>query len=221
MRPSSWSAALALPPRGALAKTDPDDPLDFYYRPLTAWVYRARLRLALGLLGEGAFDSLLEVAYGSGILLPELSLRATSVAAIDIHQKRDEVASNLERLGVRVELYQASIFEMPFGADSFDALVCLSVLEHLTELDEAFEEFARVLRPGAIAVIGFPVRNPVTDRAFRLLGFDPREIHPASHTDIVEAAQRNRDLLVERCAQIPVLVPRSLAAYVVCRLVLR
>jgi 2-polyprenyl-6-hydroxyphenyl methylase/3-demethylubiquinone-9 3-methyltransferase len=124
----------------------------------------------------------------------------------------------MERLGVTVELSDASLLEIPFAADEFNALVCLSVLEHITELDAAFEEFVRVLRPGGVAVIGFPVRNPVTDALFRMLGFDPREIHPSSHSDIIRAAQRSTALRAERFAQVPPLMPRSLSAYVAARL---
>lgn len=214
----SRSSGLSLPPRGALPKPDADDPLDYYYRPLTAGLYRARLTLALRLLGEGPYEALLEVGYGSGILLPELSRRARRVAAVDVHRERDAVDDALRALGVEAELRRASVFELPYAADAFDAVACLSVLEHLTDLETAFGELSRVLRPGGVAVIGFPVRNPVTDRLFRLLGYDPREIHPSSHGDILAAAGRHASLNVERCGQVPPLVPRSLSAYVGCRL---
>jgi SAM-dependent methyltransferase len=206
---------LSLPPRSALAYAGPDDPLEYYYRPHTAWLYRARLRLALRVLGEGPYESLLEVGYGSGILLPELSRRADRVAAIDVHPHRREVEMAMDRLGVGAVLSEASLFEIPSADDEFDALVCLSVLEHITDLDAAFQEFARVLRPGGVAVIGFPVRNPLTDRLFRMLGYDPREIHPSSHTDILEAARQSTKLQRERSEQIPPLLPMSLSAYVV------
>jgi ubiquinone/menaquinone biosynthesis C-methylase UbiE len=209
---------VALPPRGSLPKPDADDPLDYYYRPLTARIYRARLRLAMRLLGEGPYESRLELGYGSGILLPELARRARRVAAIDVHDQRDAVERALRALGVEAELRQASLFELPYEADTFDAVVCLSVFEHLTELDAAFGELARVLRPGGIAVVGFPTRNPVTDGFFRAVGYNPREIHPASHTDIVEAARRNDATALERCDQLPRFVPRALSAYVACRL---
>src|SRR3954464_12441523 len=103
---------VALPPRGSLPKPDADDPLDYYYRPLTARIYRARLRLAMRLLGEGPYESLLELGYGSGILLPELTRRARRVAAIDVHDQRDAVERALRALDVEAELRQASLFEL-------------------------------------------------------------------------------------------------------------
>lgn len=189
-----------------------------YYRPYSSWLYRSRLRLSLALLGAEPYDSLIEIGYGSGILIPELTRRAIRVAAIDVHPRRDEVAEALRKLGVEADLRQASLFEIPFPDSEFEVLICLSVLEHLTELDAALDEFARVLKPGGVAIIGFPTRNPITDRLFRVLGFDPREIHPSSHNDVVAAARRSKSLNLVRCAQIPRLVPRSVSAYVACRL---
>ncbi len=121
-------------------------------------------------------------------------------------------------LGVRAILRQASLFEIPFEAEEFDCLICVSVLEHINELGAAFDEFARVLRPGGVAVIGFPVRNPVTDALFRAMGYRPREMHPSSHADILAAAQRHTELLVERIEHLPHFLPRPVSAYVVARL---
>ena len=186
------SGRLILPPRALVPKTAPDDPVDYYFKPLTARIYRARLRLACSLLGDGPFDSLLEVGYGSGIFLPELARRSRRLAGIDIHGESRRVEEMLSRLGIEADLREASLFEMPFADGEFDALVCLSVLEHITELDAALTEFRRVLRPGGVAVLGFPVRNPITDAFFRAVGYNPREIHPSSHRDILAAARGHK-----------------------------
>jgi SAM-dependent methyltransferase len=218
MRRPSQAGELSLPPRQALAYAGPDDPLEYYYRPHTAWLYRARLRLALELLGPGPFESMLDVGCGSGILLPDLSRRAERVLAIDVHRYVPDVAAAMDRLGVRAEIKEGSLFEVPAGDGEFDCLVCLSVLEHVTDLEAAFQEFERVLRPGAVVILGFPVRNAITDRLFRMLGYDPRAIHPSSHEDIMRAAERSPRLSVERWAQIPSWLPRALSAYVAGRL---
>ena len=106
---------------------------------------------------------------------------------------------------------------MPFEDDAFDGLVCLSVLEHITELDAALTEFRRVLVADGIAVLGFPVRNPVTDSFFRLVGYNPREIHPSGHRDILAAARAHPGFVVERELTFPRHAPLDLAGYVGCR----
>ena len=219
--PDGVDTKVLIPPRTRLAKTDSDDPLDYYYKPLTARVYRARLAAAGRLLGIGPFRRILEVGYGSGILLPELARRGTGLAAIDIHSAQGAVAESMRELGVDVELSTASLYEIPFEAGAFDALVCLSVLEHLTDLDGALDEFRRVLEPGGVAIVGFPVRNPVTDAFFRLAGYKPREIHPAGHADILRAVEREPGFELERELRVPRWFPRPLSGYVVCRCVAR
>ena len=180
-----------LPPREMMTKPDADDPIDYYYRPLTATLYRARLRDALVLLGDERFGSLLEIGYGSGVFLPELARRTNRLVGIDVHSGRDGVAEMASRLDLDVELVDASLFDLPFEDGTFDALVCLSVLEHLTDLDAALRELRRVVRPGGRLVLGVPVRNVATNSFFRLVGYDPKEIHPSSHRDVEAAIERS------------------------------
>jgi SAM-dependent methyltransferase len=206
-----------LPPRALVPKTAPDDPIDYYFKPLTAHVYRARLALALRLLGDHVFDHLLEVGYGSGILLPELSGRCNRLAALDVHGQEARVEHMLSHLGLSADLRNASLFEMPFGDGEFDGLVCLSVLEHITELTRALDEFRRVMRSDGTAVLGFPVRNPITDGFFRAVGYNPREIHPSSHIDIADAVRAHPGFALEAEDRFPRRAPAYLTAYVGCR----
>ena len=208
---------LRIPPRDVVPKPDDDDPIDYYYKPLTGRLYRARLARAVDLLGDARYAALLEIGYGSGVFLLELAHHADRLAAIDIHPQSAAVDEMLTGLGVEAELFEASLFELPFAAGEFDALVCLSVLEHLTELSRALDEFRRVLEPGGVAVLGFPARNPLTDAFFRLAGYSPRAIHPSGHRDILGAAERHPGFRVERREHFPSLLPMSFSAYVLCR----
>ncbi len=200
-----------------MPKPDADDPIDYYYRPLTSWLYRSRLRLAAGLLGPGPFEALLEVGYGSGVFLPELARRSRRLVGVDVHSASEAVGTMLGSQGVRAELHEGSVLELPYGDGTFDAIVCLSVLEHLRELPRAIGEMRRVLSPGGVAVLGFPARNPITDSFFRLVGYDPRAIHPSSHADILDAVRGEPGLELERVAHFPRLLPLSFSAYIGCR----
>jgi SAM-dependent methyltransferase len=208
--------ALLLPPRGALPKTNDEDPVDYYYG-VTAPLYRGRLALAARMLGRG-YPSLLDVGYGSGIFFPELARRAERLVGVEVHGDEERVTEALRKLGVEAELRPGSILELPAGDGEFDAVVCLSVLEHLHELAGALHELRRVLTRGGVAVLGFPVRQPVTDAFFRVFGFDPRELHPSSHTDILRAAARDGRFRIDRVAHFPRLLPLAMSGYAACRL---
>jgi ubiquinone/menaquinone biosynthesis C-methylase UbiE len=69
----------------------------------------------------------------------------------------DELERSAEKLGVRVETARCDAQELPFPDDSFDLVFGHAVLHHLPDLDAAFREFRRVLRPGGrVAFCGEP-----------------------------------------------------------------
>jgi len=208
---------LYIPKRAVVPKSEYNDPIDYYYRPITGKIYRDRLEVSIGLLGDERRDALLEVGYGSGLLLPELSRRARRLVGIDIHGQASDVYRMLEHEGVSAELHQCSLYEMPFAAGEFDALACFSVLEHMTDLDGALREFARVTRSGAVLALGFPVRNFITDAFFRMAGYDPRKLHPSGHRDIESAIMRQPLLDLDRTAIFPRPMPTDLGLYYACR----
>ena len=213
--PPEERVVLILPKRELIEKSHEDDPLDFYYHPITGFGYRHRLTMALTLLGEGPFGRLLEIGYGSGILLPELGRRAREVHGVDIHQNPDRVERMVRAHGATASLCTGDIYALPYPEAHFDAVICLSVLEHLTDLRRACAEIRRVLTPAGAAVLGFPVRNAITTAFFRAVGYTAAEIHPSTHRDILAAARR--DFAVERVLRYPAFLPAGVGLYVACR----
>ncbi|MFT3785302.1 MAG: class I SAM-dependent methyltransferase [Tepidisphaeraceae bacterium] len=55
----------------------------------------------------------------------------------------------------RVQFSTGMMQKLPFEAGSFDAIVCVSVLEHTDEYDVILSEFDRVLRPGGQLALTF------------------------------------------------------------------
>jgi SAM-dependent methyltransferase len=60
----------------------------------------------------------------------------------------DALQANAVRLGLDVTTVACDAEELPFEDDSFDLVFGHAVLHHLPNLDRAFGEFRRVLRPG-------------------------------------------------------------------------
>lgn len=52
-----------------------------------------------------------------------------------------------------VRYLHADLARAPFPAASFDAVTCLSVIEHGCDLPEVFAEMARLLRPGGVLLV--------------------------------------------------------------------
>ena len=186
----------------------------FYYWPVLGWFYRQRLQMIMELLGEGRYGNLLEVAYGSGILMPSLATVSESLHGIDLHDKLDLVYETLRRANVRAELRSGDALSMPYSDNSFDCVVNVSMLEHLEDPGCAIDEMLRVLKPTGILALGFPCRNPWMDMFFRLLRFNPRKIHPSSHRDILKALEVRR--LPYTVVQLPRGVPLDFSLYCCC-----
>jgi ubiquinone/menaquinone biosynthesis C-methylase UbiE len=68
--------------------------------------------------------------------------------------------ANAEGLGLDVTTAAADAAELPFDDESFDLVLGHAVLHHLPDLDRAFAEFHRVLRPGGtLFFAGEPSRS--------------------------------------------------------------
>jgi len=64
----------------------------------------------------------------------------------------ETLRGNAERLGVTVETVACDAAALPFGDAEFDLVLGHAVLHHLPELDRAFAEFLRVLKPGGVVL---------------------------------------------------------------------
>ena len=120
-----------------------------------------KLRKALGHEPRG-YGRALEIGAGTGYFSLNL-LRAGVVGeavATDISPGMlDALERSAERLGLEVETAICEATKLPFEDASFDLVFGHAVLHHLPDLDGAFREFGRVLRPGGeIAFCGEPSR---------------------------------------------------------------
>jgi ubiquinone/menaquinone biosynthesis C-methylase UbiE len=99
----------------------------------------------------GPFSRALEVGAGTGYFALNL-VRAGLVrdaVCTDISPAMlRALRANAARLGMDVETTDCDAASLPFPDDSFDLVFGHAVLHHLPELERAFAEFVRVLRPG-------------------------------------------------------------------------
>lgn len=200
-----------LPPKHALQPNGPDDPLPYYYHPLVGPLYRRRVAQALALL-KPPYESILELGYGSGILLPSLSAIGAAVHGIDIESDPAKVSSNLARLGVHVQLARGDIRHTSYADQSFDLIVAISVFEHLHELESVADEAFRLLKPSGQLLVGMPRVDRLMERLFPLIGYyNIRSHHVANYRQLLEAARSRFDLV--RLTTMPRLLPKSAGLY--------
>ncbi len=123
---------------------------------------RQKLVKALGGQKRASFPQALEIGSGTGYFSLNLvqlgvieKLTATDISPGMLSQ----LATTAEGLGLEVKTVRTEAEVLPFANESFDLVFGHAVLHHIPDLDKAFAEFRRVLRPGgAIAFAGEPSR---------------------------------------------------------------
>ncbi|HEU4979441.1 MAG TPA: methyltransferase domain-containing protein [Solirubrobacteraceae bacterium] len=109
------------------------------------------------------FERALEIGAGTGYF--SLNLLQAGVighaTCTDIAPGMvDALRANARRLGLDVEAVATGAEALPFGDESFDLVLGHAVLHHLPDLERAFSEFRRVLRPGgSLLFAGEPSRH--------------------------------------------------------------
>jgi ubiquinone/menaquinone biosynthesis C-methylase UbiE len=93
------------------------------------------------------FDKLLEIGTGSGIFLQELSTCCRQLYAIDTHEKIESVQKFCKNQKINANISKCSIESTNFPDNFFDAIIGVSVLEFIPDLNSAFKEIKRIIKP--------------------------------------------------------------------------
>ena len=93
----------------------------------------------------------LDLGCAGGFMAESLALRGALVAGID--PAADAIAAavaHAESTGLTITFDVGSGEALPYSEVTFDAVVCVDVLEHVADLQRVLAEVSRVLRPGGI-----------------------------------------------------------------------
>ncbi len=110
-----------------------------------------------GSLGREALwrQQILEVGCGGGLICEELAGRGATMLGVDPSLPALQTArehADQSGLAERITYEQGYAEALPFDPASFQAVVCLDVLEHVKDLRSTIAEIARVLAPGGVFV---------------------------------------------------------------------
>jgi SAM-dependent methyltransferase len=109
-------------------------------------------------------DHLLEVGFGNGANVELLAERASNgrVAGAEISKTAVEMASKRNARAIsegRVMLHQTAGGALPFEDAAFDKACTVATMYVIENPSAVFEEMHRVLKPGGLAAVTFPVRE--------------------------------------------------------------
>jgi cyclopropane fatty-acyl-phospholipid synthase-like methyltransferase len=188
-----------------------EDPIRFYYVPVIKRFYHRRIDLAMNLIGTG--KRVLEIGYGSGTSLLELNSRFDEVHGVDLHQYGSWIRNVFAEQQIAVNLVRASILEPPYPAGYFNAIIAISILEHLSpsDLPKVMSQVHRLLSPGGVFVVGMPGLNPMMTTAFKFLRCDIKKYHFSAPKQALDEA--TKVFIVEKVFKQPFFAHDSFLIY--------
>jgi len=140
-----------------------------YYQthPFIQRMFNKRIKKAIELIPKRRYKSTLDAGTGIGYLIPTISLFTRKIIAIDNSSIISAAKVMVEKRGIQnVIFYQCNVEKLPFGDETFDLIISLSVLEHVKEPKNVLEEYSRVLTRKGVLIIGYPVEDKLL-RFFR------------------------------------------------------
>ena len=139
-----------------------------------------RSRWAVGLLGLGPGDRLLEVGCGPGVAIAAAAGRGAHVVGVDRSPVMIDQARHRNRQAVRhgqVELHAAPVERLPDLGAPFDAALAVNTLGFWTDPVAVLSTIAGKLRPGGtIAVVSQPRSKGATAEHTRAAGEHFRDL---------------------------------------------
>jgi ubiquinone/menaquinone biosynthesis C-methylase UbiE len=164
-----------------------------------------RLRIPLELAGIEAGMQVVDIGCGRGEIVLHSALFGAKVWGLDYATEAVKLAGEAlskaasADLDDRFAIQQADAQCLPFRDNSTDVVFMLDVVEHLypSELEKAFSEIQRILRPGGKVVIhtmpnlwyyrfGYPLFRFVERMRGRSLPEDPRDRWAFRHVHVNE-----------------------------------
>lgn len=143
-------------------------------------VKSGRLRTLLPALGADRPGArILDLGSGRGGLCVALQARGHDVVAVDLRWRNCAVTRlRARRYGLDSRAINAVGGRLPFADDSFDAIACLEVLEHVDDPDAVLAEMRRVVRADGRCLVTIINRWAHLDPHYHLWGvnFVPRSL---------------------------------------------
>jgi SAM-dependent methyltransferase len=131
------------------------------YDPRNHARYDLPLRLIRQFKGFDSEKLGLDIGCGDGVLLYKAMAAGGKVIGLDLSfgglvQGKTEIEARLDQPPT---LVNASCYDLPFPDNSFDYVLSVEVIEHLSEPDIYLQEINRVLRRGGVVALTTPHRT--------------------------------------------------------------
>jgi len=140
--------------------------------------------------------NILEVGSGAG-RFSQIILDHTNASLFSVDYS-NAVEANYKNNGPheRLQLFQASIYDMPFAKAQFDKVLCLGVLQHTPDFEKSVKALIEMAKPGAEVVVDFYGVNGFWTKLHAKYMYR-RFTKKMSHEKLYRLIERNIDWMIK------------------------
>lgn len=204
---------ILLPDINLLKKTGAVDYYYWNYKFPIKYIQLYRFKRIVKLLGNVKYKSLLEAGTGSGVFIPELAKHCNAIYACDIHTNFNHIPELCKQYGIEnFNVSTQSIENTNYQNEQFDAVVAVSVLEFVPDVQKALTEIKRVLKPDGIFITICPMESKVLDFFLSLYtSKKPKEEFGKARQSVTQLLEAN--FIVEKKGYMLPLIGRLFPVY--------
>lgn len=101
----------------------------------------------------------LDFGCGTGLMSESLATAGFSVTAIDLNLGPKTLLEKSIHFAESTTFVEGDLLTLNLPPESFDVIVALDVLEHISPLEPYMRAFTRVLAPGGVLIVSGPTEN--------------------------------------------------------------
>ncbi|HVP90477.1 MAG TPA: bifunctional 2-polyprenyl-6-hydroxyphenol methylase/3-demethylubiquinol 3-O-methyltransferase UbiG [Terriglobales bacterium] len=153
------------------------------FNPVRVGYARKKLLDELGI--EPSVTAALDVGCGGGFVTEEVARMGFETTGLDPSERSLRVAAAHARAaGLKIQYVSGVGESLPFSDQSFGAVLCCDVLEHVRDLPKVIAEISRVLKPGGAFCYDTLNRNWISrlaairiSQVWKRWAFMPKDLH--------------------------------------------
>lgn len=190
---------MKLPNPKLLKKTSAVDYYNWNYEFPIKYIQRFRFKAIINLLGNKVYNRILEIGTGSGIFLFELSKHCKELYACDIHAEMQSIRDLCKNHLIKAKVEQCPMEELKFPDEYFDAIIAISVLEFVNDIEKSFSEVKRVMKPGGVFLTICPQKSVLLDLVLKMYSqSNPDDEFKQSRKLVSFLAEKNFNIKIKR-----------------------